>query len=77
MAGKPILYSSNGVPFRVTSDGFLTPLERPPVCHGWQYGCLCAACKARIEARDRKPVRQPWEPRKVPSIDTDVESAAA
>ena len=43
----------------------LTPMLRPPVCHGYSNGCSCKDCTTRAERpADMKPrrIRQPWEP---------------
>jgi hypothetical protein len=41
----------------------LHPINRPPVCHSYQHGCLCQECSTRAANPSRRSqhARQPWQ----------------
>ena len=41
----------------------ISPLNRPPICHGYGNECSCEECRARAQQLGRRAVevRQPWD----------------
>ncbi len=41
----------------------VSPLNRPPTCHGYANDCSCEECRARVQHLSRRSadVHQPWD----------------